>query len=69
MYPAQENKSANFVRAEEKGGKRCAAGLVQRVEHLSFALGVQSLMPFVMYWPNTQPRGSLTHKGLTVSKI
>lgn len=38
-----------FVGGEEEGRKRCAADLVQRVEHLSFVLGLQNLIPFAMY--------------------
>jgi len=49
MCPAQENLSVNFVGGEEEGGKWCAAGLVQRVQHLSSVLGLQSLIPFAKY--------------------
>lgn len=59
----------NFVGEKRKEERDVPAGLVQRVEHLSFVLGLQSFIPFAMYWPNVQPRGSLTRKDLTVSKI
>lgn len=39
---------------------RCTAGLVQcgALEHLSFVLGLQSLIPCVRYWPNVQLRAA-----------